>query len=58
MDEHRELWWDSPTVAFGQVVQVDVPEGLTFVRGGSLPGIEALTKHGAHSMRHGTMPSL
>lgn len=40
MDEHRELWWDSPTVAFGQVVQVDVPEGLTFVRGGSLPGIQ------------------
>jgi len=40
MDEHRELWWDSPTVELGQVVGLDLPGGLTCVYGGHLPEIQ------------------
>ncbi len=40
MDEHRELWWDSPTVELGKVVRLEQPGGWTCVRGGHLPEIQ------------------
>lgn len=40
MEEHRELWWDSPTVELGKVVQLDLPDGLTCVHGGHLPQVQ------------------
>ncbi len=40
MNEHRELWWDSPTVELGKVVKLDLPEGMKFVHGGSLTEIQ------------------
>jgi len=39
-DEHRELWWDSPTRELGKVIQLELPEEAVFVRGGSLPAIQ------------------
>jgi homoserine O-acetyltransferase len=40
MDDHRELWWDSPTIELGKVVRFKLPEDFRFVRGGSLPEIQ------------------
>lgn len=40
MNEHRELWWDSPTRELGQVVMLDLPDGMTFAHGGRLPEIQ------------------
>src|SRR5512137_802250 len=40
MNEHRECWMDSPTVEFGRVAALELAEGLGFVRGGHLPGIQ------------------
>ncbi|MBZ5534751.1 MAG: homoserine O-acetyltransferase [Acidobacteriia bacterium] len=40
MDEHRDLWWDSPTVELGNAVHLDLPDGLTCVQGGRLTGIQ------------------
>jgi homoserine O-acetyltransferase/O-succinyltransferase len=40
MEEHRDLWWDSPAVELGKAVHLDLPDGLTFVQGGHLPGIQ------------------
>jgi homoserine O-acetyltransferase len=40
MNEHRELWWDLPTVELGKAVHLEVAGGMTFVRGGSLSEIQ------------------
>jgi homoserine O-acetyltransferase len=40
MNEHRELWWDSPTIELGKVEKLDLPDGMTFVHGGNLPEIQ------------------
>ena len=40
MLDHRDLWWDSPTVEFGEVVHLDLPEPFTAVHGGKLPRIQ------------------
>ncbi len=40
MNEHRDLWWDSSIRELGKVVQLDLPHGLTFARGGHLPEIQ------------------
>jgi len=39
-DEHRDLWWDSPTVELAQVIQIPLPEGFTAVYGGKLDSIQ------------------
>ncbi len=36
MNEHRELWWDSPTKKFGRVVQLELPEPFRTEHGGRL----------------------
>ncbi len=40
MQEHRELWWSSPTVELGKVVHLDLPEPFRAVHGGTLPSIQ------------------
>jgi homoserine O-acetyltransferase len=40
MNEHRELWWESPTIELGKVVRFELPEDLRFVHGGSLPEVQ------------------
>jgi homoserine O-acetyltransferase len=40
MNEHRELWWESPTVELGKVVKLDLPAGFSCVNGGHLPDIQ------------------
>jgi homoserine O-acetyltransferase len=40
MNDHRELWWDSPTIELGKVVRFELPEDFRFVRDGSLPEIQ------------------
>ena len=40
MQEHRELWWSSPTVELGKVVQLDLPEPFRAAHGGALPAIQ------------------
>jgi homoserine O-acetyltransferase len=40
MNELRELWWDSPTVEFGRVLELDLQHGLSFVYGGQLANIQ------------------
>ncbi len=40
MDEHRELWWDSPTANLGHVVGLELPGGFHCVYGGQLTDIQ------------------
>jgi homoserine O-acetyltransferase len=40
MDEHRDLWWASPTVELGKVVQLDLPEPFSTVYGGALSTVQ------------------
>lgn len=40
MDEHRELWRDSPTVELGHVARLNQPGGFTCAHGGHLPEIQ------------------
>ncbi len=40
MDDHRELWWDSPTVELGRVLHLDLPEGFVAALGGRLDEIQ------------------
>jgi homoserine O-acetyltransferase len=40
MEQHRDLWWNSPTSEFGHVVHLDLPEPLRMVHGGSLPSLQ------------------
>ncbi len=40
MQEHRELWWSSPTVELGKVVHLDLPEPFRAVHGGTLTDIQ------------------
>ncbi len=40
MDEHRDLWWEAPTLVLGKVVHLDLPQGLTFIHGGHLQDIQ------------------
>ncbi len=39
-DEHRDLWWESPTVTLGRVVQLVLPEGFRTVRGAELQHVQ------------------
>jgi homoserine O-acetyltransferase len=39
-EEHRDLWWESPTVALGKVVQLDLAEPFRAVHGGALPELQ------------------
>ena len=39
-DEHRDLWWESPTTALGRVVHLDLPDGFTTVRGARLGRVQ------------------
>ena len=40
MDEHRELWWESPTKEFGRVVRLELPEPFRTVHGGRLHDLQ------------------
>ncbi len=40
MQDHRDLWWSSPTVELGEVIQLDLAEPFTTVHGGELPSIQ------------------
>ena len=40
MDEMRGLWWESPTTTLGRVIQLDLPEGMSFEHGGHLKEIQ------------------
>lgn len=40
MDEHRDLWWPSPTVELGKVVEVEPEGGFTTVHGASIEKIQ------------------
>jgi homoserine O-acetyltransferase len=40
MQEHRDLWWSSPTVELGKVVQPDLTRSFTAVHGGELASIQ------------------
>jgi homoserine O-acetyltransferase len=40
VEEHRDLWWESPTVKLGRVLHLDLPEGFTADFGGKLPSIQ------------------
>ncbi len=40
MDERRSLWWESPTVELGKVVQLDLEEPFRAEHGGYLPQIQ------------------
>lgn len=39
-DEHRDLWWESPTTALGRVVHLDLPDGFATVRGARLERVQ------------------
>ena len=39
-EDHRELWWDSPTRTHGQVEHLDLPDGFTTALGGRLDHIQ------------------
>ena len=36
MNERRDLWWPSPTVDLGQVIEVEPPGGFAMVHGATL----------------------
>ena len=38
--DHRELWGESPTLALGRVLQLDLPDGFEAVHGGRLDHIQ------------------
>ncbi|MBM3319612.1 MAG: homoserine O-acetyltransferase [Candidatus Eisenbacteria bacterium] len=40
MDEHRELWWKSPTVELAKVEHLRLPDGFTTARGACIPSIQ------------------
>ena len=40
MQEHRDLWWNSPTVELGKVVRLDLSEPFRAVHGGTLASIQ------------------
>jgi homoserine O-acetyltransferase len=40
MDEHRDLWWSSPTAELARVVHLDLPEPFVAVHGGILSEIQ------------------
>jgi homoserine O-acetyltransferase len=40
MNEHRELWWDSPTTDLGKIVHLDLPEPFATTHGGTLAAIQ------------------
>jgi len=40
MNEHREIWWASPTVELGRTVALDLPEPFRAVHGGKLEAIQ------------------
>jgi len=40
MNEHREIWWESPTVRLGKVVRLELPQPLRTDHGGELPEIQ------------------
>jgi len=40
MRDHRDRWWNSPTVELGEVVHLDLPEPFSAVYGGELPRIQ------------------
>jgi homoserine O-acetyltransferase len=39
-DEHRDLWWDSPTATLGRVVHLDLPDGFPAALGGRLERVQ------------------
>jgi hypothetical protein len=39
-NEHRDLWWESPTIERGKVIPLGLPGGVSFTHGGHLPGIQ------------------
>jgi homoserine O-acetyltransferase len=40
VNDHRDLWWDSPTTQHGHVLHLDLPDGFTAVHGGRLDSIQ------------------
>ncbi len=40
MNDHRDLWWSSPTVELGAVAYLDLPEPFTAAHGGLLSEIQ------------------
>jgi homoserine O-acetyltransferase len=39
-EEHRDLWWSSPTAELGKVVHLDLTEPFAALHGGRLPSIQ------------------
>jgi homoserine O-acetyltransferase len=39
-DEHRDLWWESPTTSLGKVVHLALPEGFTTVHGARMADVQ------------------
>jgi homoserine O-acetyltransferase len=40
LDEHRELWWESPTATLGRVSRLVLPEGFRTVHGAELEHLQ------------------
>jgi homoserine O-acetyltransferase len=40
LDEHRDLWWESPTVSLGRVSHLVLPEGFRTLHGAELDHIQ------------------
>ncbi|MFH1681280.1 MAG: hypothetical protein ABIH26_11645 [Candidatus Eisenbacteria bacterium] len=40
MDEHRDLWWKSPTIELAKVEHLRLPDGFTTRGGAKIPVIQ------------------